>query len=104
MGGGSTMVHARREVVFTRNASEAINLVAYSWGLANLKAGDEVCVRFGAAVLAGRQRDGDGPARRTAQGAVQQSSWALLARRAQGEGAPPSRGAGCDVAGLTYYA
>lgn len=31
-----------REIVFTRNASEAINLVAYSWGMANLKAGDEV--------------------------------------------------------------
>jgi len=30
------------EIVYTRNASEAINLVAYSWGLANLKAGDEV--------------------------------------------------------------
>ncbi|MEO1133321.1 MAG: SufS family cysteine desulfurase [Cyanobacteria bacterium J06639_1] len=31
-----------REIVYTRNASEAINLVAYSWGLANLSAGDEV--------------------------------------------------------------
>ncbi|KAK4479407.1 hypothetical protein RD792_014920 [Penstemon davidsonii] len=31
-----------REIVFTRNATEAINLVAYSWGLANLKEGDEV--------------------------------------------------------------
>uniref|UniRef100_A0A0C9QLF1 cysteine desulfurase n=1 Tax=Wollemia nobilis TaxID=56998 RepID=A0A0C9QLF1_9CONI len=31
-----------REVVFTRNATEAINLVAYSWGLTNLKAGDEI--------------------------------------------------------------
>ena len=31
-----------RELVFTRNASEAINLVAYSWGMDNLKAGDEV--------------------------------------------------------------
>jgi selenocysteine lyase/cysteine desulfurase len=31
-----------REVVFTRNASEAINLVAYSWALHNLKPGDEV--------------------------------------------------------------
>ncbi|KAJ9146622.1 hypothetical protein P3X46_028861 [Hevea brasiliensis] len=31
-----------REIVFTRNATEAINLVAYSWGLANLKSGDEV--------------------------------------------------------------
>ena len=33
---------SRDEIVFTRNASEAINLVAYSWGLSNLKAGDEV--------------------------------------------------------------
>ncbi|KAJ8758730.1 hypothetical protein K2173_000451 [Erythroxylum novogranatense] len=31
-----------REIVFTRNATEAINLVAYSWGLTNLKPGDEV--------------------------------------------------------------
>lgn len=30
------------EVVFTRNATEAINLVAYSWGRANLAAGDVV--------------------------------------------------------------
>lgn len=31
-----------QEIVFTRNASEAINLVAYSWGLDNLKPGDEI--------------------------------------------------------------
>ena len=31
-----------REIVFTRNASEAINLVARTWGDANLRAGDEV--------------------------------------------------------------
>ncbi|KAL7099009.1 hypothetical protein ACP275_09G055000 [Erythranthe tilingii] len=31
-----------REIVFTRNATEAINLVAYSWGMSNLKMGDEV--------------------------------------------------------------
>ncbi len=30
------------EVVFTRGTTESINLVAYSWGRANLKAGDEV--------------------------------------------------------------
>ena len=30
------------EIVFSRNATEAINLVAYSWGLDNLKPGDEV--------------------------------------------------------------
>jgi cysteine desulfurase/selenocysteine lyase len=37
-------IHAKtdREIVFTRNASEAINLVAYTWGMANLKPGDEV--------------------------------------------------------------
>ena len=34
------------QIVWTRNASEAINLVAYSWGRANLKAGDEVCVKL----------------------------------------------------------
>ena len=33
-----------REIVFTRNASEAVNLVAYTWGMANLKPGDEVVV------------------------------------------------------------
>src|SRR6266566_5895449 len=31
-----------REVIFVRNATEAINLVAYSWGLANLGPGDVV--------------------------------------------------------------
>lgn len=30
------------EIVFTRGATEAINLVAQAWGLANLKAGDRV--------------------------------------------------------------
>ncbi|MEO0031253.1 MAG: hypothetical protein RIS94_1011 [Pseudomonadota bacterium] len=30
------------EIVFTRGATEAINLVAQSWGVANLKAGDRV--------------------------------------------------------------
>lgn len=33
---------AHREIVFTRNASEAINLVAYTWGLQYLKPGDEI--------------------------------------------------------------
>ena len=32
------------ETVFTRNATEAINLVAYSWGSANVRAGDLVLV------------------------------------------------------------
>ncbi len=30
------------ETIFTRNATESFNLVAYSWGLANLKPGDEI--------------------------------------------------------------
>ncbi len=33
---------SRKEIVFTRNATEAINLVAYTWGLNTLKAGDEI--------------------------------------------------------------
>jgi cysteine desulfurase / selenocysteine lyase len=33
---------SHREVIYTRNASEAINLVAYSWAMTNLKAGDEI--------------------------------------------------------------
>lgn len=37
-------IHAAssREVIYTRNTTEAINLVAYSWARANLKAGDLV--------------------------------------------------------------
>src|SRR5271165_1317222 len=37
-------LNARRneEIVFTRNVTEAINLVASSWGEPNLKAGDEI--------------------------------------------------------------
>jgi cysteine desulfurase/selenocysteine lyase len=31
-----------REIVFTRNTTESINLVAYSWGMANLHQGDTV--------------------------------------------------------------
>ena len=31
-----------REVIWTRNATEAINLVGYSWGLHNIKAGDVI--------------------------------------------------------------
>lgn len=31
-----------REIVFTRNASEAINLVAQTWGTATLRPGDEI--------------------------------------------------------------
>jgi cysteine desulfurase / selenocysteine lyase len=35
---------SEREVIFTRNATEAINLVAYAWGLDNLGPGDVVIV------------------------------------------------------------
>jgi cysteine desulfurase/selenocysteine lyase len=34
----------RREVIFVRNATEALNLVAYSWGRAHLSQGDRVVV------------------------------------------------------------
>ncbi|MDB9306941.1 MULTISPECIES: SufS family cysteine desulfurase [Cyanophyceae] len=33
---------SRQEIIYTRNASEAINLVAYSWGMNNLHPGDEI--------------------------------------------------------------
>jgi len=33
---------SRQEIIYTRNASEAINLVAYSWGMNNLQPGDEI--------------------------------------------------------------
>ena len=32
------------EIVFTKNATEAINIVAYSWGLNNLKEGDIILI------------------------------------------------------------
>ena len=32
------------EIIFTRNATESLNLVAYSWALDRLKAGDEILV------------------------------------------------------------
>lgn len=32
------------EIIFTRNATESLNLVAYSYGLSKLKAGDEIVV------------------------------------------------------------
>ena len=31
-----------RQIIFTRNATEAINLVAYAWGRKNIKKGDEI--------------------------------------------------------------
>jgi cysteine desulfurase/selenocysteine lyase len=35
---------SRREIIFTRGATEALNLVAYAWGLTNLGPGDLVLV------------------------------------------------------------
>ena len=32
------------EIVFTRNSTESLNLIAYSWGRTNLKAGDEIVI------------------------------------------------------------
>lgn len=42
----AAFIHApdRRGVIFTRNATEAINLVAYSWGRAQIDAGDRIVV------------------------------------------------------------
>ncbi|MFH1372228.1 MAG: cysteine desulfurase [bacterium] len=33
-----------REIIFTRGTTEAMNLLAYSWGEANIKAGDEIVI------------------------------------------------------------
>lgn len=33
-----------KEIVFTRNATESLNLIAYCWGLHNLEKGDEVLI------------------------------------------------------------
>ncbi|MCD8382524.1 MAG: SufS family cysteine desulfurase [Clostridiales bacterium] len=35
---------SEREIIFTRNTTESLNLVAYSYGLSHLKAGDEILV------------------------------------------------------------
>ena len=32
------------EIIFSKNASESLNLLAYSYGLENLKQGDEICL------------------------------------------------------------
>ena len=39
-------IKARRpeEIIFTKNATEALNLVAYSYGLSNVQAGDEIVI------------------------------------------------------------
>ena len=36
--------HYAREIIYTRNATESINLVASSWGSENLKHGDEILI------------------------------------------------------------
>jgi cysteine desulfurase/selenocysteine lyase len=35
---------SREEIVFTRGTTESINLVAYTWGRQNIKAGDEIII------------------------------------------------------------
>ncbi len=35
---------SREEIIFTRGTTESINLVAYTWGMANVQAGDEIIV------------------------------------------------------------
>lgn len=42
----AVLIHAHQdsEVVFTRNTTESINLVAYSYGLTHLKEGDEIVI------------------------------------------------------------
>jgi cysteine desulfurase/selenocysteine lyase len=35
---------AREEIIFTRGTTESINLVAYTWGRQNIKAGDEIII------------------------------------------------------------
>ncbi|MET0394403.1 MAG: cysteine desulfurase [Chitinophagaceae bacterium] len=39
-------IHAasREEIIFTRGTTESINLVAYTWGRQNIKAGDEIII------------------------------------------------------------
>ena len=39
-------IHAKsaKEIIFTKNATEALNLVAYRYGLTNLQAGDEILI------------------------------------------------------------
>ena len=39
-------IHAAKtqEIIFTKNATEALNLVAYSYGLTNIQAGDEIVI------------------------------------------------------------
>lgn len=41
---GFINAESTREIVFTRNASESLNLIAYSYGRANIREGDELLV------------------------------------------------------------
>ena len=43
-----------KEIVFTSNATESINLVAYSWGRSNINEGDEIIVTIVAAARRAR--------------------------------------------------
>lgn len=45
-GQAKRFLHAasEREIIFVRGATEAINLVANSWGMTNLRAGDEILI------------------------------------------------------------
>ncbi|MCR5723671.1 MAG: SufS family cysteine desulfurase [Treponema sp.] len=42
----AAFIHAKqaREIIFTRNTSESLNLVAYTWGMANVHSGDEIVI------------------------------------------------------------
>ena len=42
----AAFIKAKRpeEIIFTKNATEALNLIAYSYGLANVNAGDEIVI------------------------------------------------------------
>ena len=42
--GRSSDAKSTEEIIFTRNTTESLNLVAYSYGLSRVKAGDEVLV------------------------------------------------------------
>ena len=35
---------SEKEIIFTRNASESLNIIAYTWGLNNLQAGDQILI------------------------------------------------------------
>ena len=35
---------SEQEIIFTRNTTESLNLIAYSYGLNNIKAGDEIAI------------------------------------------------------------